>query len=204
MTRVFVARHGETEWNREGRWQGHSGPGLNETGRAQAARLADRLELMGVDIVYTSDLPRTLETATIVAQRLGLPIEPDPAFREVDVGDWAGLTRDTVAQRDPAGYERWTAGGAGWSGGETYEGMHSRVVAAYERVCALHPDANMLIVAHGGTVRALTAHAVGLEHHDRRRIDGVRNCSLTALDHNGDSNRLVKFNDDGHLPPQTV
>jgi broad specificity phosphatase PhoE len=201
MTRAFVARHGETEWNHEGRWQGHSGPGLNDTGRAQAALLADRLADLGVDVVYTSDLPRTLETATVVAQRLGLAIEPDPEFREVDVGEWAGLTRHAVAERDPEGYARWEAGGAGWSGGETYQDMHRRVVAAYERVCALHPDATVLIVAHGGTIRALTAHAVGLEHHDRQRIDGVRNCSLTALDHNPGSSRLVKFNDDGHLPP---
>jgi broad specificity phosphatase PhoE len=204
MTRVFAARHGETDWNREGRWQGHSGPGLNETGRTQAALLAERLEKLGVDLIYTSDLPRTLETATIVAQRLGIALELDPAFREVDVGDWAGLTRDAVAERNPEGYQRWVEGAAGWSGGESYEDMHSRVVAAYERICARHPDATVLVVSHGGTVRALTAHAVGLKLHDRRRIDGVRNCSLTALDHWADSSRLVKFNDDGHLPPDVA
>lgn len=201
MTRVYVARHGETDWNVAGRWQGHSGPGLNETGRAQAELLADRLAQIGIDLIYTSDLPRTLQTAEVIALRLGVAIEPDPAFREVDVGGWAGLTRETVAERDPEGFERWVAGGAGWSDGETYEQMHHRVVAAYERVCALHPSARVLIVAHGGTVRALAAHAVGLAHHDRRRIDGVRNCSLTAVDHRDASSRLVKFNDDGHLPP---
>jgi broad specificity phosphatase PhoE len=201
MTRVFVARHGETDWNRANRWQGHSGPGLNQLGRDQAEALAARLERLGVDIVYSSDLPRALETATIVARRIGIPVEPDPAFREVDVGEWAGLTRESVAERDPEGFRRWREGEAGWSSGESYEDMHARVVAAYERVCALHPEARVLIVAHGGTVRALTAHAVGLRLHDRRRIDGVRNCSLTALQHGAEWNRLVKFNDDGHLPP---
>lgn len=198
---MFVARHGETDWNRERRWQGHRGPGLNQTGEAQAAALAGRLEQIGVDIVYTSDLPRAVQTANVVAERLGLPVEQDPAFREVDVGEWAGLTREEVAERDPEGFRRWSEGGAGWQDGESYEDMHARVVAAYERVCALHADARVLIVAHGGTVRALTAHAVGLGLHDRRRIDGVRNCSLTALEHRPEWNRLVKFNDDGHLPP---
>jgi 2,3-bisphosphoglycerate-dependent phosphoglycerate mutase len=201
MTRVFAARHGETDWNREGRWQGHSGPGLNDMGRSQAAALAERLAAMGLDVIYTSDLPRALQTAEVVAKRLGVAMEADPAFREVDVGDWAGLTRDVVAARDPEGYTRWLGGRAGWNGGETYEDMHTRVIAAYERVCALNPDARVLIVAHGGTVRALAAYAVGLEHHDRRRIDGVRNASLTALDHVGAASRLLKFNDDGHLPP---
>ena len=136
MIRVFVARHGETEWNREGRWQGQGGPGLNETGRIQARALAMRLSALRVDALFSSDLDRARETAQIVATATGLEPAFDPGLREVDVGDWRGLTRDEVSRRDPDGYRRWLGGQAGWNGGETYDEMHARVVAAVGRLVA--------------------------------------------------------------------
>jgi 2,3-bisphosphoglycerate-dependent phosphoglycerate mutase len=201
MIRVFVARHGETEWNREGRWQGQGGPGLNETGRVQARALAMRLSALHVDALYSSDLARARETAQIVATATGLEPVLDPGLREVDVGDWRGLTRDEVSRRDPDGYRRWLGGEAGWNGGETYEEMHARVVAAVERLVAASAAGRIAVISHGGAVRALAAHAVGLPKHDRLRIEGARNCSLTTVDYQQVSARLVGYNDDGHLPP---
>jgi|SRR5207247_3007649 len=201
MIRVFVARHGETEWNREGRWQGQGGPGLNETGRIQARALAMRLSALRVDALFSSDLDRARETAQIVATATGLEPAFDPGLREVDVGDWRGLTRDEVSRRDPDGYRRWLGGAAGWNGGETYDEMHARVVATVERLVAASVVGRIAVISHGGAVRALTAHAVGLPKHDRLRIEGARNCSLTTLDYQSNSARLVGYNDDGHLPP---
>jgi broad specificity phosphatase PhoE len=201
MTRVFVARHGETEWNREGRWQGQSGPGLNETGRIQARALAMRLSALRVDALYSSDLDRARETAEIAATATGLKPIFDPGLREVDVGDWRGLTRDEVSRRDPEGYRRWLGGDAGWNGGETYPEMHARVVAAVERLVAASVAGRIAVISHGGGVRALAAHAVGLSRHDRLRIEGARNCSLTTLEYGPEGVRLVGYNDDGHLPP---
>src|SRR5258706_9255556 len=200
MIRVFVARHGETEWNREGRWQGQGGPGLNEPGRGQARALAMRLSSLHVDALYTSDLDRARETAQIVATATGLEPVLDAGLREVDVGDWRGLTRDEVSRRDPDGYRRWLGGEAGWNGGETYAEMHARVVAAVERLVAASTGGRIAVISHGGAVRALAAHAVGLPKHDRLHIEGARNCSLTTLDFQAAGPRLVGYNDDGHLP----
>jgi broad specificity phosphatase PhoE len=201
MIRVFVARHGETDWNREGRWQGQSGPGLNQTGREQAGALAARLAALKLDALYTSDLARASETAAIVAAATGLTAIADLGLREVDVGDWRGLTREQVSHSHPDGYRRWLQGEAGWSGGETYEQMHERTVAAMAAIVAGAPGARIAVISHGGAVRALAAHAVGLPRHERLRIDGARNCSLTTLLYGADGIRLVGYNDDGHLPP---
>jgi probable phosphoglycerate mutase len=199
MTQVLVARHGETDWNREGRWQGHGGPGLNDHGRAQARALAERLRPVAVQALYTSDLDRARQTAEIVAAAIGIDPVLEPGLREVDNGDWRGLTREQVHERNPEGYQRWLEGGSGWAGGETYQDMHARVVATLERLAAAHPGGSILLVAHGGTVRTVVAHAVGLTTHDRRHIDGAANCSLTTVEHTAEAVRLLGFNDVGHL-----
>ena len=108
-------------------------------------------------------------------------------------------TRDQVRDRNPDGYRSWLEGGSGWAGGETYEQMHARVVATLERLLEAHPSGRILVVAHGGTVRTVVAHAVGLPGHDRRHIDGAANCSLTAIENPEGALRLIAFNDVGHL-----
>lgn len=201
MTQVLVARHGETDWNREGRWQGQGGPGLNATGRAQAAALAERLSHIRLEAIYTSDLARAVETAAIVGDAVGLEPVPEPGLREVDNGDWRGLTRAQVRAVNPEGYRRWLRGAAGWNGGETYDDMHVRVIATLERLLGRHRRGRILLVSHGGAVRAIVAHAAGAAGHDRRHIDGARNGSLTSVATTRGVLRLVSFNDDGHLPP---
>jgi broad specificity phosphatase PhoE len=199
VTQVLVVRHGETDWNREGRWQGQGGPGLNDTGRAQAARIAERLARVRIDALYTSDLARAEETARIIGRAVGERPRQQKGLREVDNGDWRGLTRAQVRRRDPAGYRRWLRGEPGWHGGETYDQMHARVIATLERLAAKHPRGRIVLVSHGGAVRAIVAHAVGLPHHDRVHIDGAANCSLTTVATVRGALRLVGFNDVGHL-----
>jgi len=159
-TRILLARHGETEWNRVGRWQGQADPPLNDTGRQQARVLAAQLEDDGIAAVFSSDLRRARETAGIVAERLGLPLTEEPALREIDVGSWSGLTREEVRDRYPEGFARWLAGEIGHDG-ETREELSRRVVAAVERIAAAHVDEHVLVVTHGGAIRALRRHAAG-------------------------------------------
>ena len=159
-TRILLARHGETEWNRLGRWQGHADPPLNETGRRQASALAEQLEGDGIVAVYSSDLRRASETARIVADRLRLGVTEDRALREIDVGSWSGLTREEVRERYPEGFARWLDGEIGHDG-ETREALTARVVRAVERIAAAHPDEHVLLVTHGGVARALRRHAAG-------------------------------------------
>src|SRR5262245_53202123 len=102
MTVFYIIRHGETDWNLSGRWQGHADVPLNALGRAQAQRLAERLrrEDTRLDSIYSSDLLRAWETALIIGDALGVAPRPLPALREIDVGAWSGLTRAEVLMRD--------------------------------------------------------------------------------------------------------
>lgn len=159
-TRILLARHGETDWNRAGRWQGHADPPLNDLGRRQAETLAQQLAQSAVAAIYSSDLRRAAETARIVGDRLGLPVTENPALREIDVGSWSGFTRDEVRKRFPEGYARWLAGEIGHDG-ETREALTRRVVGAVEAIAHEHPDETVLVVAHGGVIRALRRHAAG-------------------------------------------
>jgi len=147
VTTLLLARHGETEWNREERFQGHADPPLNETGREQAAALAEKLAGEPIEAVYSSDLHRASETAEIVAGRLGLPVERDAGLREIDVGSWQGLTR---AQID----------GRPWDG-ETYEQHAERAMRALQAIAERHPEGRVLVVSHGGTLRRVQQAVLG-------------------------------------------
>jgi alpha-ribazole phosphatase len=182
VTTILLARHGESDWNRSQRWQGFADRPLTDLGRRQAAELAARLEETELDTIYSSDLRRARETAEIVARSKGLEVHATPDLREVDVGSWSGLTRAEAEAQFPEGYARWLGGGEGWKDGETYEQMSERVVAAVQRIAALHDDRRVLVVAHGGSIRAVHAAALGLDVHSYRRIQRVEpNATLSAV-----------------------
>jgi broad specificity phosphatase PhoE len=179
MTIVLV-RHGETDWNREHRFQGHADTPLNEAGRAQAAELAEILARESLSAVYTSPLRRASETAAIVATRLELDVRPLEALREIHVGDWEGLTVDEVKERYPeSASANWHAG---WPGGETYDELGARVLPALLGLADVHPGERILAVTHAGPVRAALAAAMGLSYDDARPIIGsLENCVAFRL-----------------------
>jgi probable phosphoglycerate mutase len=183
VTTILLARHGETDWNSEGRWQGHADQPLNDAGREQARELAESLAGRAIDVVYSSDLVRAHETALIVGDRLGLPVEIDAGLREVDVGDWAGRLVTEIEAADPKGFARWREGRKGWNGGESYEEMGERVVAAVLRLAARHEGQTVLIVSHGGSIRACRATAAGLDYAASRvaAIGSMANCEVAEL-----------------------
>ena len=170
MTTILLARHGETDWNREGRFQGFADPALNDTGRAQAAGLAADLADVELAAVYSSPLRRAFETAELLAVRHRLaPVAVD-ALREVDVGSWQGLTRKQVEARFPEQFARWLDYGQGWQDGESYDEMARRVVAALLQLAAAHDGGRILAVTHGGPIRATFAFADGSSYADARRL----------------------------------
>ena len=169
MTTILLARHGETDWNRENRFQGHADPPLNETGRAQAADLAAALANEPLAAVYSSPLRRAFETAQIVGAPHGLEPVPVDALREVDVGSWQGLTRGEIEERFPEQFARWLDYEQGWDDGESYDEMGQRVLAALLELAATHAGERILAVSHGGPVRAAYAVADGIEHSEARR-----------------------------------
>jgi probable phosphoglycerate mutase len=182
VTTILLARHGETDWNRERRFQGHADPPLNEHGREQARVLATQLGSERLDAIYASPLLRARETAEIVAARLRLSVEPVDGLREVDLGSWSGLTRTEVERLFPDGYRRWLDYGPGWEGGETYEQMGERVLATLAKLAHRHPGGRVLAVTHAGPVRAAAASSLGVTLADARRLTPtVPNCGLSAV-----------------------
>jgi alpha-ribazole phosphatase/probable phosphoglycerate mutase len=150
-TTILLARHGETDWNLNRQVQGHSDTPLNETGRAQARALAEELAGERIDAVYSSDLVRAHETATIVAEPRALHVTALPDLREKDFGTWEGLTDDEILVRFP------DARRGQWGDGETTEEVARRVVAALLRIAESHPGGQVLVVSHRGALRTALA-----------------------------------------------
>lgn len=166
MTTILLARHGETDWNRDGIWQGWADPPLNDAGRAQARALAEQLRGVPFDAVYSSDLQRARETAEIVAAPHGVPVVADRGLREIDIGSWSGLTRAEIEERFPGGAR---------PDGETREEHAARVLEAVERIARANAGRRILLVTHGGTMRALHGHASEEPFHP------VANCGVLEL-----------------------
>ena len=179
LTELLLVRHGETDWNRDRRFQGHADPSLNEAGREQARALAEELAGAQIAIVYTSDLARARETAEIVAASIGTDVVSLRALREIDVGEWQGLTWPEIEARYPDGARRWHEDGCGWEAGETYDQLAERIVAALRQIASDHPAQRVLIVGHGGTIRATRAFIDGVSvSESRRRIRAIGNCEV--------------------------
>src|SRR5688500_14129220 len=108
-TRILLVRHGESEWNAGGRWQGWADSSLSELGRQQAFEASAAVGT--VDAIVASDLERATQTALIISETIGVgPVMIEPDLRERDVGEWTGLTRDEIEERWPGDLERWRRG----------------------------------------------------------------------------------------------
>jgi broad specificity phosphatase PhoE len=179
VTTILLARHGETDWNRDGRWQGHSNTSLNRRGKEQARKLAEELS-EEIDVVYSSDLARARETAEIVAGRLGLDVRVDERLRERGFGSWEGLTRPEIEERDAEALARWRAGnGHGAHDAEPYDVFAERMRDFLDDVIQRHPGERVLVIAHGGSIRVIHAIATGLDYvRDRGLIPPVANCAV--------------------------
>ncbi|MBA3736198.1 MAG: histidine phosphatase family protein [Actinobacteria bacterium] len=180
MTTLLLVRHGETDWNREGRWQGLSDTSLNDLGREQAHALAGDLDGT-VDAVYASDLSRARETAEILAEKLGLEVRLDPRLRERGFGSWEGLTTPEIEERFAETHRLWRAGeGSGAEDAEPFEAFSARIEAFLADVLRQHPGEEVLVVSHGGSIRAIHAVATGLDYvRDHRLIPSIANCVVT-------------------------
>ena len=158
-TRIVLVRHGQTEFNREDRWQGSgSDAPLNDAGREEALQLATVLleRYAGrVAAVYTSDLERARETARIVADRLGVEVVVEPALRELSHGRWEGLTHEEVVTRWPTEHAEYQADPyhVRRGGGDSYQDLEARVWPALERLAERHHGERIVAVSHGGPIR---------------------------------------------------
>ena len=152
-TRILLVRHGQSEWNAAGRWQGQADPPLTSLGRRQAYEAARAVG--AVDAIWASDLQRAVETATIVADSVGVgPVVVDPDLRERDAGEFSGLTRDELERRFP-GYLADHRRPPGW---EPDEVLLARAVTALQRIADAVPGGDVVVITHGGLVYTLEQH----------------------------------------------
>lgn len=182
VPRLLVWRHGRTEWNARGRFQGQLDPPLDDEGRAQAARTAPHLAelLAGQRVaVVSSDLQRARATASALAPLLGVPLQVDERLREHGLGSWEGLTREEVSARHPEQYADWMAGRpVRGRGGESADAVAQRSLAA---VAALSPVDVAVLVTHGGTAGRLVEVLLGWGADHRRVLGPLGNCHWSEL-----------------------
>jgi 2,3-bisphosphoglycerate-dependent phosphoglycerate mutase len=161
VTTLLLVRHGETDWNADGRLQGHTDRPLSDFGRRQARQLAEELADESLETIYASDLARARETAEIVGERLGLPVVLEPDLREKDWGTWEGLT---AVERDRVEFV-----------GESTEEHQERILRALRRIAERHRDGgSVLVVTHGGSMRRAQTAAMGMA------MPVVENCGRWA------------------------
>jgi len=203
VRRLVVWRHGRTEWNASGRFQGQLDPPLDDEGRTQAARTAPVLAalLRNEDtLLVSSDLQRALDTAGALAPLLGVPVRVDGRLREHGLGSWEGLTRDEVAERHPGQYEDWLAGRpVPERGGEAQADVAARALAA---VADLPPAATAVLVSHGGTAGRLLEALLGLGPEHRRLFGPLGNCHWSELSFQASGWRLMRHNVSVPAPAQ--
>lgn len=192
-TQVLFIRHGETDWNRIKRIQGHIDIPLAESGIDQAQRLAERLardarEAARLDAIYSSDLRRAQQTAQPAATALGLELRLVEGLRERAYGVFQGRDSREIAQRYPDDYARWQTRDPGFApeGGESVRSFYHRVLHAVDAIVRAHPDSRIACVTHGGVLDCVYRRACGLP------LDAARNYPLLNTSIN-----TVEFAEDG-------
>ena len=191
----YLVRHGATAWNREGRIHGHTDVGLNDHGRQQMRTLAQRLAGCDLAAVYASDLSRAVESAQTLVKGHSIPVETDADLREFSYGEWEELTGEEAEARNPEDYARRMAldvDAFAAPGGENTGQLLHRVRRFYERAAERHgPSENVLVVAHGGSIRALLVCLLGLpdDRFWRFRVD----CGSLSVVSNHPGGRVLEL-----------
>ena len=211
-TDLILIRHGETDWNRELRFQGHVDVALNDTGHEQARRLGLALAQESIHHIVCSDLLRAQQTATPAAQQLGLPVIATVSLREQNFGVAEGLRADEVRSRHPRAWEDWLRFQAdhGMAGGETPRQFHARVLAALGDIAGRHAGQTVLVVTHGGVLDMVwrSALTLGLDGPRRSEIPNAGISRIRIADPAApDRIDVIGWADVAHLqdmPPQPV
>jgi probable phosphoglycerate mutase len=200
-TRIIVVRHGETEWNKAGRQQGHLDSPLTALGIRQAEALAAGLRQRRIDAFYCSDLGRAVQTAAIISHAVARPFETDPALRERNLGILQGLTKEEFAQRFPHEAARFEDNHPEYAlpDGESARQLYTRCVECAERIAGRHDGQTVLIVAHSGVLVCYLHRALNLPL-DRPRTYSLFNACLNVFTVSADRQwRLDVWGETAHL-----
>jgi alpha-ribazole phosphatase len=164
MTTLYLIRHGRTDWNDEGRYQGQCDPPLNALGRQQAQELAAALHAVPWTALYSSDLARARQTAQSLGDLTGLPVRLDARLREIDMGQWAGKLFSVVRAGDPELYAQWRTVPVQVRppGGESLHELAARLAGALHAIAAAHPDETTAVFTHGAAIATVRCLVRGL------------------------------------------
>ena len=201
MTRFVLVRHGQTAWNQVERFRGRADLPLDETGLAQAAATGRRIaHEWPPAAVYTSPMPRAVQTGQAIAESLGLAIQRHNGLQDIDFGEWQGLTPDEARLRWPEMVATWYRAPhtARPSGGETLADLRSRAVAMLDELCARHAGQTVVMVGHTVINRVILLAVLGLgnEHFWRLAQD---TCAINVFEREDGVYYLIKLNDTCHL-----
>lgn len=199
LERVLLIRHGETDWNAQRRWQGYEPTALNETGFAQARALAKHLSARPIRALYTSDLPRALQTAEVIGAELKLTPEIDIRWREINVGIFQGHTSEEVEKLFPEELAQWVSHNLSYTvpKGESRLALQMRAYEAWQTVIKRSIGPEIAIVSHGGTIKALLRQLAG--NHEPRLSIHLTNTSITTFEHGRKGWELAGVAETPHL-----
>jgi broad specificity phosphatase PhoE len=200
-TRIYLVRHGATNLTAEDRFSGAVGAELSDDGRWQCARLGERLQRHGINAIYCSPLSRTVESATIIGSRCGLPHTTLDGLREISHGRWEGLTRREVEEQYRDEYAAWEEDPFTFApeGAESGLAVLARALPEIRKVVTNHPGERVLVVSHKATIRLLISSLLGFDVRGYRdRLDQAP-ASLNVLDFRDAVHaRLMLYNDTSH------
>jgi len=203
MTELLLVRHGQTDGNLQGRWQGWDGTPLNQQGEWEAALIAQRLAQTkdAIAALYASPLRRAWQTAERIGEALNLCPVPHDGLKEMNFGQISGITLDEFRERFPDLHKRWTDKmdlSFTFPGGEQRVQFFQRVGEAMAGIVARHPDQKVVVVAHGGSLRACLVHYLPAQFSQWWTYE-LGNCSLTRLEVRAGQGKLLILNDRAHL-----
>lgn len=199
-TKVILIRHGETEWNLSGRWQGHADSPLSPRGVSQAIALGERMSNESLDHFYTSDLERAQHTARLIGEPSGWLANPMESLRERDLGVLEGLTTDEMIDKFPNEYHSFRNEGPDYQipHGESFRQFCDRCDQALEEISARHPGERIGLVTHGGFLGAIFRYVLKIPL-DAERNYVLLNCSINRLEKTDKGWNLVSWGDIAHL-----
>ena len=200
MGKIYMVRHGETQWNTEGRIQGQTNIPLSEVGKNQARLAADRLATVTFDAVYSSDLDRTLETAKIITESTNLKIITNPSLRERFFGIFEGLTIKEREDTYPELFAQSTKNDVNFAPpeGESIKETSTRMSTAVQTYKEKHMNDSILIVGHGGSLRCAISSLLDLPLESSFKFV-LSNCGVTIFETYEDNTVLLSYNDTHHL-----
>ncbi len=200
-SRIILIRHGQTDSNVEKRYMGWLGEeGLNEIGIQQTHCLAERLRDINISAIYSSPLPRALETAKPLAQFQNLEVIPNEGIGEMRMGPWKGLSAEEIEMKYPQEWKLWRTDPVkvNLPNRETLNDLQNRVVQEIDNLVKKHPNQSVLLVTHDGVIRVFIAHVVGSDASIYRRI-AVKNASISIVNIMPLWKELELLNDTYHL-----